>query len=174
MLDWDPTINLGDILTFVGLLVAAGSLYFAGHQVQAARRQVEEARRQVEETLRGQRAQHLLAIYGLYFGHEKTRRFFYQLDWGKWRFDPQRIANAEEEPWLDSLLYNLDVIGRMVRIGALHLEDTKLIAFQAARVVGNEEVARYLEWLEGDYARHHLPPPHQDARFLADQFKKST
>jgi hypothetical protein len=109
----------------------------------------------------------------LYFGDEQTRRFFYQLDWGKWHFDPQRIANAEEEPWLDSLLYNLDVIGRMVRIGALHLEDAKLIAFQAARVLNNEEVARYLEWLGKDYAKHSLPLPHQDARFLAEKFQSS-
>jgi hypothetical protein len=153
------------MLTFVGLLVAAASLYFAGRQVQAARHEL-------EESMRAQRAQHFLAIYELYFGDEKTRRFFYQLDWGTWRFDETRIANAEEEPWLDSLLYNLDVIGRMVRIGALHVDDAQLIAFQAARVLNNSEVKRYLEWLERDYREHDLPAPHQDARFLATQLTR--
>lgn len=170
ILQWHNNVDLGDLLTFTGLFLAALSVVFTGRQLRTTGQQVQHAGKELEETMRSQRAQHLLAIHNLYFGHELTRRFYYKLDWQLWHFDPERIANSEEEPWLDNLLYNLDAIGRMVRIGAVPLEDAKVIAFQAARVMKNAEVQKYLTWLTQEYRNQRFPPPHEDAQYLADRF----
>jgi hypothetical protein len=137
------------------------SLYLAG-------RQLAKTEDQIKEAALATRAQTLFAMHSLYFSEEEEHRFFYKLDWGTWKFDPKRFAKSNEEPWLDNILYKLDVLGRMVKIGALSRDDAGLLAFQAKRVLGNPQVQAYLNWLAQEY-RNEDPTlvPHADARYLA-------
>jgi hypothetical protein len=93
--------------------------------------------------------------------------FFYRLDYGQFLFDPTTFCGSADELMLDHLVYTFDVIGRVVRMGALTTSEAQVFAFQASRVLRNPEVDKYLAWLDNEYAREGRPTSaHGDARYL--------
>ena len=160
-LQWKPDVTLGDVLTVVGFAFTLVSLIFA----------VREIRR---NTL-AQRTRFLLDFTERYFSDTDVRRFFYEIDYNRFRFYLTKFTGSDEERWLDSLLYTFDVIGRMIRTGAVTLDEVSIVAFQASRVLGNPEVDKYLKWLDEEYEREGRPgPAHSDARYLMGAIKATT
>ena len=81
-----------------------------------------------------QKAQFLLDVTERYFSNEM---FADSLPAGleHVQYDPEKFRGSDEERWLDGLLYNLDVVGRIVRMGTLAIDDVDIIAYQASRVI---------------------------------------
>ena len=133
---------------------------------------------------RVRRAQFLFDAAERYFADSDIRKLYYDLDYeGRFEiaFDdegnPQAVrrgggdahpfVGSDEARLLDSLLYNLDSIGRLVEIGALDRRDAAIFAFQARRVFRNPSVVRYLEWLTRERERlGGEAPAHRAARLL--------
>lgn len=164
-LQWKPEFDLGDVLTFFGLIATTIGLGFTAWQLRSA-------------TL-VQRAQFLLETTERYFADESVRKLYYDIDYNKFelRFvngqptDVRRGSQefkqfflSDEERLLDSLLYTFDVIARVAELKTMKESEARLFAFQAARVFKNKHVAAYLEWLDnerrkygGDVPSHRLP-----------------
>jgi hypothetical protein len=167
--NWSELADLATVLA--AILTGAGVLF---------------ALRELYRNTRVHRAQFLLETVSQYFGDMKVRQLFYDINYNRFRISfldgqPRTIhwgENESEEPFhgsegerlLDQLLYTLDAIGRVVRLGGLRRGDAMLFAFQSARVLEkNEEIQKYLDWLE-DQRRVHgggEVPPFQAARELA-------
>jgi hypothetical protein len=152
---WNPDIRIGDFLTLFGFALTATSLFFAGVGLR--------------RNARLQRAQYLLNITDRFFGDNDVRRFFYRLNYNQFVFDQEKFQHSDDERWLDSLLYTFDLIGRMVSMGILTINEVEIIAFQASRVLDNPEVKKYLDWLEPGYKDIIGRRAHEDARLLADK-----
>lgn len=160
-LQWNPEVTFGDILTVVGFAFTILSLIFAAREVR-------------RNTL-AQRTQFLLDFTERYFSDNDVRKFFYKIDYNKFQFDLDEFICSDEERWLDSLLYTFDVIGRMVRTGAVTLDEVSIIAFQASRVLRSPEVEKYLRWLDKEHAQEGRPgAAHSDARYLMQAIMAST
>jgi len=153
VLQWKPEITIGDILTAIGIIVATIGLVFAGLQLR-------------QNTL-VQRAQFLLNITERYFADSDVRSLYYKLDSYEFVLNLDSFIGSTEERLLDQLLYNFDIIGRMVKMGAVTISEVQILAYQASRVLNNPEVQKYLEWLDATYYREGIPSlPHKDAKFL--------
>ncbi|MCA1594060.1 MAG: hypothetical protein LC754_15700 [Acidobacteria bacterium] len=154
-LQWNPEVKLGDVLTLIGFVLTLTGLYFANVQLR--------------RNTKVQRAQFLMDTTERYFSDVEVRKFYYRIDYKKFRFDPDKFMGSDEERWLDSLLYTFDVIGRMVKMGALTATEVEIFAFQASRVLRNSEVKKYLNLLNRDYEIEGRPTPaHEDALSLVE------
>jgi hypothetical protein len=129
-----PLISFADVVGLVGLFFAGFGLIFNATQL-----------RQNNVT---RRAELLLTILNQYFNNQSQRDMYYRLDYGQFRFTPNDFPGSEEEKALDGILYNLDVVGRLLRIGAITLDEAHILEFEVQRVLKNQEVIKYLRWLE--------------------------
>jgi hypothetical protein len=168
-LQWKSEIGVGDILTFLGFLAAAGGLVFTAVQLRLG--------------TRVQRAQFLLDTTERYFADTDVRRLYYDIDYNKFSLafvggepntfqrgtnTPKPFIGSDEERWLDNLLYTFDVIGRVAELKALNSNEARLFAFQAARVFKNPDIVQYLAWLDKERIRFGGDvPSHHAARKLA-------
>jgi hypothetical protein len=152
MLDWDPRVNLGHLLTALGFLFTGVSVLFAGWGLK--------------RSATTQRADFLLKMTERYFEDDDVRALYYQVDWGTWTFDFAGLPRSENERLLDRLLYSFDEIGQLLRMGVLDKQQAGLFAFQASRVLRNAEVRKYLALLDRDYRAEGLGEAHADARYL--------
>jgi hypothetical protein len=170
-LRWSPDVNIGNILTFIGLLATALGLMFTA--------------RQLRNGIRVQRAQFLLQTTERYFKDTDVRRLYYDIDYNRFelRFvnnephefrrnsqDFKPFFGSEEERLLDTLLYTLDVIARVAELKAMDERESRLFAFQAARVFHNKQIAAYLDWLDKERVRFGGDvPSHEAARKLVNR-----
>ncbi|HEY0605601.1 MAG TPA: hypothetical protein VGD58_21945 [Herpetosiphonaceae bacterium] len=172
-LDPSPEIKIGDIFTLVGLLFAGVSLLVTAYQLRI--------------NSRVQKAQFLLDITDRYFSDSEIRSLFYKLDHREFVFDENNVRGNNELRTLDKLLYILDVIGRMVRMKTITVEEVNILRFQILRVLDNHETNKYLNWLDRSYTSVETARPaisndvpvskkqkaHTDARFLRQRLIKS-
>jgi hypothetical protein len=155
-LQWNPEVTFGDALTIVGFVFTILTLVFTALEIR-------------RNTL-AQRIKFLLDLTERYFSDTAVRKFFYKVDYRQFRFDEDTFTGTDEERWLDSLLYTFDLIGFMVRTKAVRLDEVRIIAFQASRVLNNDEVKKYLLWLDEEHAREGQPErAHDDARYLIEK-----
>ena len=154
-LQWNPEIGVGDLLTLLGFTFTIASLIFAGLQLR--------------RNMATQRAQFLLDFTERYFSDSDVRKFFYKIDYGEFKLDFNQFIGSDEERWLDSLLYTFDVIGRMIKMRVVSVEEVDIIGFQASRVLRNPEVKEYLKWLDGEHrGEGRSKRAHDDARYLVE------
>ena len=151
---WDPTINAGHVLTALGFLFTGGALIVSA--------------RSLRRTAMVQRGEFLLELTERYFKDDAVRAFYYQVDWGSWTFSDAAFPHSEAERLLDRLLYSFDEIGQVLRIGAITRDEAGVFAFQASRVLRNDEVAAYLAMLDKDYRAEGLDRAHAGARYLVE------
>lgn len=149
---WKPQVGVGDIFTALGV-------WFAYYQLRRGVRQ--------------ERAQFLMELTERYFADNDVRKFYYELENGRFVFDTQKFAGSDQERWLDQLIYTFDVIGWAVKTKSLTPSEAEIFAFQALQVLKNVEVIKYLVWLDEEYARQGRPvPAHKDAKFLVETLNK--
>ena len=179
-MEWNNDFGWGEILTVVGFIFTIVALWFTAREfkrnaitLERGAIQLNRGAKELERNILVTKAQFIMDITERYFQNDDVRKFYYKLDYGNWKFDAKNFEESDEERWLDHLLYTFDVIGQLVKIGTITIEDIEILAFQADRVLENEEVKKYLDWLDADYlrqgirkkARHH-------ARFLVDEYSK--
>lgn len=157
-------VGVADVLSLLTLVFTALGLWYAN--------------REIRRGVRDQRAQFLLELTERYFADNAVRKFYYDLENGKFSFDPSNLKKFEgtnEERCLDHLLYTFDVIGQVVRTESLTISEAQIFAFQASQVLKHPEVIKYLTWLDGYYAKQGLPvPAHEAAKFLVETLKSGT
>lgn len=170
LLKWKDEFGLSEILSLLTLLATIGGFGFAWRQLWHSA----EAQR---SQFQAQQAQFLMILTERYFADNDARKFYYALENGLFKFESgqysfdsselKKFGGSDQERWLDQLLYTFDVIGRVVRAGALTTTEAEIFAFQAKQVLDNEEVKKYLEWLDVEYKTHNLPvPAHEAAKYL--------
>jgi hypothetical protein len=110
------------------------------------------AYRQLRLGQRAQQTQLAIQLHQNFFDDPELRDFLYQLDYKKsgwaWKFDPASFPHSQEERSLDLLLYKLSFVGTLVRNGDLQIRDIGWLRSEAAIVLENDSVLRYLNWLQ--------------------------
>lgn len=141
--------------------------------------------RELRLNTRVQRAQFLLDATNRYFSSGPERELYYDIDYRRLRIDfnqgepatvfrergeSKPFLGSEEEHQLDNMLYNFDIIGRILEMGALDRRDARIFAFQAKRVLYNSEVQKYLVWVTSQRIMFGGEvPAHRAAQKLVDQ-----
>src|SRR4051812_27799600 len=115
-IEWSNRLDIGNIMSLLGFLAASVRLFFSGNQIKRTRRV--------------DRAKFILDVTARYFNDAEARKFYYQLDYDFWKFDLDKFPLSDEERWLDSMIYTFDLIGRMIRINVLSIDDVSILAFQ--------------------------------------------
>jgi hypothetical protein len=127
---------------------------------------------------RVQKAQFIANLTKDFFQDSDLRKFFYKVDYEKFRFDPTKVAEfkgSEDERHLDALLYQYNMVGRLVRLGVISQEDVEFLLFEMVQVFKNTEIQKYITWLEtefekfGGYGFSQRRRPADDARWLLEQ-----
>lgn len=127
---------------------------------------------------RVQKAQFIANLTKDFFQDSDLRKFFYKIDYERFRFDPANVAEfkgSEDERYLDALLYQYNMVGRLVRLGVVSQEDMEFLLFEMVQVFKNADVKKYIAWLEGEfekfggYGGSQRRRPADDARWLLEQ-----
>jgi hypothetical protein len=165
---WYP-IDLGDSASLLTGIVTAVGIWLAYKQLR--------------HVAAAQRAEFLLNATERYFADDEVRKLYYDIDYDRFSLtfaggQPAHVKRGDsaaipffgsrEERLLDTLLYTLDTIGRIVDLGVLTASEATLFRFQARRVFTNSTVREYLRWLDKERAQFGgESPAHQAARRLA-------
>jgi hypothetical protein len=168
------SLEAGSAGEWAGAIVAALGFFFALLQLRSS--------------TKVQRSQFLLDATQRYFGDVEVRQLYYDIDYEKFSLvfengEPSKVIRGDDSPVcfkrsehernLDALLYSLDTIGRIYKMGVLKRKDAEIFAFQARRVLENSEVKKYLEWIDQEREKFDGErPPHQAARLLSKLAKK--
>lgn len=127
---------------------------------------------------RVQKAQFIANLTKDFFQDSDLRKFFYKIDYEKFRFDSTKLAEfkgSEDERHLDLLLYQYNMVGRLVRLRVVSQEDVEFLLFEMVQVFNNAEVKKYIAWLDtefekfGGYGFSQRRRPADDARWLLEQ-----
>lgn len=163
--DWSNIANVVmAALTFFGIV-------FVGYELNANNR--------------ARRAEFLMNTTQLFFSNPDIRQLYYDIDYQNFCLDTvdennpkikrcdgawKEFCGSDDEKTLDLMLYTLDAIGRVVKLGVMSRFDAQIFAFQAGRVFDDSEVQKYLAWLDRQRAAHGggERPPFRAARELAE------
>ncbi|MGF6808367.1 hypothetical protein OKW30_003493 [Paraburkholderia sp. Clong3] len=181
LFQWKADVGLGDISTFLGFLAAAVGLFFTAWQLKEGVNV-----RKAEVNVR--RAEFLLNTTERFFSDVEVRRLYYDIDYGDFdltfvqsgpRLIPENVRRgggdakpfigSEDERLLDSLLYTLDVIARIAAMDVMTSADVQIFLFQAAQVLRNNAVKRYIESVNIDRAILDAPEAHGAIRKLVEE-----
>lgn len=163
-MNFDPTITIGNIVLAVGLFITAIGLWINFIQLRRG--------------WRVQKAQFLTSITNDLFNDSDLRKFFYEIDYEKFTFSEENLEHfkgSDQERYLDSLLYRYNLLGRLVRMGLLNVNEIEFLIFEMAQIFKNPEVSNYISWLEKEYGQYgkigsnHRARPYDDARWLIDK-----
>jgi hypothetical protein len=130
---WAQTF--GTIIVMVGFVVAAASL---------------------RVTIKTNKAKFVLELTDSFLKDEKLLRFWYSLDYeGKdsFIFDLKSFRASETERLLDTLLHKFSVVGRLLRTGAIGIDDIQAISMLCRQTFNNEQVRNYLRYVILDFWR---------------------
>ena len=109
---------------------------------------------QLRRNWRVQKAQFLSTINKDFFEDSDFRKFFYKIDYREFKFDEKKIdifQGSDDERHLDALLYQYNLLGQLVRMKLLKIEELEFIAFEIVRIFDNDDVKKYLAWLDKEY-----------------------
>jgi hypothetical protein len=111
-MNFDWTVNTGNVLTAVGFTGTIIGLILTG--------------KQMSRNGKTQRAQFILNVIDDLFSDNDGRKFFYKVDYGQFQFSStaeglKAFRGSDDERHLDSLLYRCDSIGRMVRMRIIQM-----------------------------------------------------
>jgi hypothetical protein len=149
-------LSTANILTLVGILLTFASVTFAARQLQRSRRT--------------NQAQFLFNITTWFLNDSDLRDIFYKLDYNMWEFDEKTFPGSEDEPKIDKMLFVFDLLEHLIESEHISVDDLRILAFEASRVLHNPEVKRYLNWLDSEYRLVGRPTPaYARARKLAER-----
>ena len=141
---WNGEIHPSDVLTVLAVATTAVTVVLLY--------------RQARTVVATNRARFLFDLLHWYFDNDKLRRLYYQLDWRKWKFDPDSFPMSEDEASIDHLMYLLDIVGHLLALKVIEVDELSIIRFDTTRVLENPEVIKYLAWLDDECRSIGLPP----------------
>jgi hypothetical protein len=144
LVSWNGEVHPSDVLAVLALLITAGTVILLYRQVRIG--------------VVANRARFLFDLVHWYYGNVALRHLYYQLDWRKWKFEPDTFPMSDDEPSIDHLLTMLDMVGHLIELNVLSVQELSILRFDMIRVVENPEVIKYLHWLDDECRSIGLPP----------------
>ncbi|HSY74821.1 MAG TPA: hypothetical protein VK810_05070 [Dongiaceae bacterium] len=130
-----PEISLGDIVAFLGFIVAAIGLFLT--------------LRQLREDSKRKRAEFIVSVFNQYVTDPDTAQMFYLLEYDKFEYKPS-FHRSDEEKHLDKLLSYFEMIATLYDMGVVSRSDLELIKYQFVRVYENAEIQKYFQFLDNE------------------------
>jgi hypothetical protein len=93
---------------------------------------------------RTNRAKFVFDLTESFLKEKELREFWYRLNYNTWTFVLNSFRHSQDERLLDTLLYKFVVIGRMLRSGAIGVEDIEGLFVMCRQTFSNHEVHDYL------------------------------
>jgi hypothetical protein len=131
-LTWKDEIFIGDLLTIVGFLLTVAGLFFAGWQFQ---------RKVLVE-----RGRFLVEMADRFLEEEGVANLFYDILNQKFHFNPQHPPDSGVQQNLDALLATFNMIGQLLQMRILRIEDARFFIAEAHAVLHNPHVQQYMVW----------------------------
>jgi hypothetical protein len=100
---------------------------------------------------RTNRAKFVFDLTESFLKEKELREFWYRLDYDSWKFILNIFRHSQDERLLDTLLYKFVVIGRMLRSGAISVQDIEGLFVMCRQTFGNHEVQDYLRFHKLDF-----------------------
>ncbi|OGQ92376.1 MAG: hypothetical protein A2464_03735 [Deltaproteobacteria bacterium RIFOXYC2_FULL_48_10] len=142
-MNFDLTLNIGHVISLIGFIATATGLFIAVFQIK--------------RNFKVQRAEFIRSITAELFDDSDLRKFFYEIDYEKFKFPADDIKSwkgCDNERRLDALLYKYDAIAKMVRINLVKLDDIEFLLFEFIQVLKNSEVQSYINWIDNEFDAH--------------------
>lgn len=96
--------------------------------------------------------QAVLKIYKLIMGDPDFLKFFYSLDYDTqpdpFEFDPEKFPRSGDEMNLDRLLYQIAIVGGILRRGEVEAQDIMWMQTTVKATLVNPHVQNYLKWVQ--------------------------
>lgn len=130
--DW--TINIGQVVQSISLILAFWGLAFTYQQIRKS------------STVHT--AQILKDVIFTFFSNENIQKTYYKI--GKeLKFDRNKFeeAGSDDEREIDQLLYLFECVGRLYSLGLIGPDDL-LLKYRIAKVFGDPEILAYLKYLD--------------------------
>lgn len=143
-IQFDWTINIGQIAQFIGLILAFLGLIFTYQQIKKS------------STVNT--AQILKDVIFTFFSNEQIQKTYYTI--GKtFKFDRNKFeeSGSEEEKAIDQLLYLFECVGRLYSLGLIRSEDL-ILRYRIVKVFSDPEVIAYLQYLDTELYSQTLGP----------------
>lgn len=134
-------MTISDIINSVLLLITGIGVY--------------EAYRQIRQGARAQRATFLIDLYMQLWTDPEVTKAFYEIEYGKFKFD-KTFRSSELEPKIDRLLTLIDLVCEMHTQGQITEKEMRLFEYQFNRVVRNQGIQDYLNYLTKFYELNEL------------------
>ncbi len=129
-------VSLGDLISAVGFMLAFIVIILTYRQIKIYNRFS-------KSTL-------VKDIVETFTKNDRIRKGFYMIEYGGFEHHPS-FHKSEDEDKVDSLLSFFDMIGELVNIRMVLLEELKVLHYEMISVYGNNEIKKYLDWLDGYY-----------------------
>ena len=123
---FNPEINYGHLLVLVGIAVAVWQL-----RVQT----------------KSQGAVFLIDLLKVIYENEQLQRAFYNIEYNKFVYNNNFHQNHNERV-LDSLLFHLNLICSLFEKRVITAKEFAHFQYIIERVLENDEIHKYLDWLE--------------------------
>ena len=124
-----------------GMALAATSLFIASRSLQLASRT--------------NKAKFVFDLTDQFLKEPSLKAFWYRIDYDRgdkaWRFDLGTFRHSEEERLLDVLIYKFQVIGHMLRSGAVDPRDMSGLYTTCRQLFHNANVRDYVRFVQIDF-----------------------
>jgi len=145
-------VTIFELFSLVGLIIAVISLAIA---VRAA-----------QDNARTRRAEFSFRVWQA-FMQDDVQSAYLDIEWGRFEYGEGHtgFASDAQERGIDRLLYLLDEVALLVEGGILTKADYRRWAYQGIRVMQDDSIRNYLNFLDGFFKSNGVDRrPHDDAR----------
>lgn len=143
-LKWQSAVNLSDLVAILAFVIAAVTAILAY--------------RQYRRTVVTDRARFTLDFMQRWYSNSEIREMYYRIDYGHWIFDPDSFRMSADEPAVDQILFMLDLLSHLLKLGVLSRSELSIIRFEAIAVLENEDIKKYLRWLDSEGKNLRIKP----------------
>ena len=127
-------IRVGDLISTCSFLIAAVGLFLNWWQLR-----IGGVRK---------RAEFIVSVFNQYVADPDTSRMFYDLEYGRFKYDGA-FHGSDQERHLDRLLSYFEKIAALYDMGTITLHDLELVRYDFVRVFHNQSVQQYFKTLDG-------------------------
>lgn len=107
-------------------------------------------------------------IVETFITNRKIRKAFYIFEYGKFTYN-ESFHGSRLENIVDNYLSFLDMLGELVRVGMISLNDLKVLHYEIFRIYKNQELQKYLYALEHFYKAEKInKKPFSNFRLMAE------
>lgn len=146
MIDWTKSLTIADLIQ-IGLLIAAiFTICLTFFQIKKGNKT--------------QKATFFKELYLTLFSNSDMRNAYYNLEYGEFIYNDD-FHGSEEEKSLDQLLSFIDLICELYYQNVITEQEMKFFKYEITRIFSNENLNKYLTFLESFYKHNTDTKPFQ-------------